>query len=1359
MGNKENKGKFEKGYIPWNKGKTKIKMNKKIYPILLMTLMFSFLFMTTVSALGYNTGEKVNTFYLNQTNRTNFWDTNKGLLNNPSDILFSYLGSSNIDNTGYNVTADYFIGDGSKLTGIEAEAANDTLSQLNCSDKEIAKYNSTSGEWECATDEQSSSGSNIIENNLYNTSELEKQSDGKLGIIDAFINGLIDNKVTQTFVNNLFTNDLTTDENTNAETECSGTSTYYSGDGTCETDDYEANTDSQILGVDSTNTNDDITISNGNTITIDDDFEANTDCSSDQSCSNVLYTSDEYIGGLSCSDKEVAIYNSTSGSWECGTVSGTNTEKAAGGKYLYNDSQYIYLNETELNSTIDNRDQYEANTDSQTLSVDSSGINDSISISNGNTIAIFDNFEEDTVIGNCSADGSCDLVIYESEYNASGYIKDWNSSGYIKNWNASGYIKNWSNEVTDTNNYVDGASFSGTDTVTLTLTREGLSDLTASFTDRYEADTTIGNCSGDGDCANIVYTSDEYLGGLSCADTEIAKYNSTSSRWECEGDEVGTEGSGEANDGSNIGTDGVGVYDGKSSVTLQFRNIATTLSRYLSLSFDSTDNDIDLDFNETELNNTIDSRDNYESDTNILTDNQYNTTQFENDGGLLHAVKSWWDGLYCQLTGCNMTGNLNMGNNSIININYTDHVPLTNVPSYTEGRLFYNDEQKTLSYYNDNSDVMVNIGEELLMRANNKEGTTIYDGQVVYVSGATGDNPEVKLAKSDNLNTSRIIGMVTQSSIGNNAVGYITTYGRVRGIDTSSYTEGDDLYVSPNTAGEITNIKPTHPNKSFRVGTVIRSHASEGQIFIDSDREVNNFQKGCVIFVNGDGELTQDCNFSYNKTTETLTVGNINASNEGELNVNNSDKLDGEDGSYYLDNVNNYTTDITFSGTDTVTLTLSREGMADLTSSFTDRYEANSEKSGGGKYLYNDTTAIYLNETELNNTIDDRDSDTTYSASGTLLDLTSETFSVNEGTLTDGKICKYVSGTGLVCDYDDQFEEDTNETERFNNLTEGDCSGTDKVVGVDSDGNVVCDTDVDTDTNTNIIDDNLYNTSELEEQTDGKLGIIDSFINGLINNEVTQTYVNNLFTDDLTVDEDTTYSAGDFLSLSGTTFNVADNWYDSISDLPTNTISDGDTTHIANNDQIHSFVTGQGYITDANDNVDSSELDNLCSTNERVLKRVGGTWGCYDDSNYLDNTDSQTLSTDDTNINDTITISNGNTITINDNYEANTDTNNYADGISFSGTDTKTLTLTRSGLSDLTASFTDRYEADTDTNANTECAGTDTYLSGDGTCETDTDTNTQLDDQPAEANVNMSGNNVTAVDCVKFSNGAKWCGT
>lgn len=97
--------------------------------------------------------------------------------------------------------------------------------------------------------------------------------------------------------------------------------------------------------------------------------------------------------------------------------------------------------------------------------------------------------------------------------------------------------------------------------------------------------------------------------------------------------------------------------------------------------------------------------------------------------------------------------------------------------------------------------------------------------------------------------------------------------------------------------------------------------------------------------------------------------------------------------------------------------------------------------------------------------------------------------------------------------------------------------------------------------------------------------------------------------------------------------------------------------------------------------------------------------------------------------------------------------NNYVNSVGFSGTDTKTLTLGREGLSDLTASFTDRFEADT--NANTECSGTNTFLSGDGTCEADE--NTQLDDEVPTSNVDMNNKNMTNVDCITFQSGGSIC--
>lgn len=39
------------------------------------------------------------------------------------------------------------------------------------------------------------------------------------------------------------------------------------------------------------------------------------------------------------------------------------------------------------------------------------------------------------------------------------------------------------------------------------------------------------------------------------------------------------------------------------------------------------------------------------------------TNTLNNNGGVLEIVKSWWDNLYCLLTGCTMSGQLNVDNN------------------------------------------------------------------------------------------------------------------------------------------------------------------------------------------------------------------------------------------------------------------------------------------------------------------------------------------------------------------------------------------------------------------------------------------------------------------------------------------------------------------------------------------------------------------------------------------------------------------------------------------------------------------------------------------------------------------------
>lgn len=72
-----------------------------------------------------------------------------------------------------------------------------------------------------------------------------------------------------------------------------------------------------------------------------------------------------------------------------------------------------------------------------------------------------------------------------------------------------------------------------------------------------------------------------------------------------------------------------------------------------------------------EMNTTMDDT-SYNSTYDTWAYNQtlgLNATTHVNEGGTIRIIKSYWDGLYCLLTGCKMTGVLNMTNNDIVGIN------------------------------------------------------------------------------------------------------------------------------------------------------------------------------------------------------------------------------------------------------------------------------------------------------------------------------------------------------------------------------------------------------------------------------------------------------------------------------------------------------------------------------------------------------------------------------------------------------------------------------------------------------------------------------------------------------------------
>lgn len=149
------------------------------------------------------------------------------------------------------------------------------------------------------------------------------------------------------------------------------------------------------------------------------------------------------------------------------------------------------------------------------------------------------------------------------------------------------------------------------------------------------------------------------------------------------------------------------------------------------------------------------------------------------------------------------------------------------------GVLTWNDTDGTLEFGMKGGNVTQQIGQELPVLVKHADNSGLTNGSVVYIVGSDGNHKTVRLAKADSEATSsNTFGIMTESATGGDKA-FCTTFGLVRDINTSSLTEGSAVYLSPSVAGGITSTKPIAPNHTVLIGFCVRSHSTNGSIFVN----------------------------------------------------------------------------------------------------------------------------------------------------------------------------------------------------------------------------------------------------------------------------------------------------------------------------------------------------------------------------------------------------------------------------------------------------------------------------------------------------------------------------------------------
>lgn len=158
----------------------------------------------------------------------------------------------------------------------------------------------------------------------------------------------------------------------------------------------------------------------------------------------------------------------------------------------------------------------------------------------------------------------------------------------------------------------------------------------------------------------------------------------------------------------------------------------------------------------------------------------------------------------------------------------TNYVQLdtTSVNTYNIGKVYWNETKGTYNFGLKNN-VELQLGQE--QHVYGKAYSAISNGQLVMYKTSQGGHILFEPANFAQLsaNPDLIIGVATQD-IALNDFGYITTFGEVNTLNTSSFSDGNTLYFG--SGNVLQNTVPT--GSYFIVGRVNRSHATQGIIFV-----------------------------------------------------------------------------------------------------------------------------------------------------------------------------------------------------------------------------------------------------------------------------------------------------------------------------------------------------------------------------------------------------------------------------------------------------------------------------------------------------------------------------------------------
>jgi hypothetical protein len=193
-----------------------------------------------------------------------------------------------------------------------------------------------------------------------------------------------------------------------------------------------------------------------------------------------------------------------------------------------------------------------------------------------------------------------------------------------------------------------------------------------------------------------------------------------------------------------------------------------------------------------------------------------------------------------------------------------------------QGLMYWDGDDETIAVILNG--YIMKIGEDQFYPVKNQTGSSIAKGTAVRFAGTVGASGRLLIAPfiADGSVPSSFFMGVTAEAIADGADGKVLFFGRIRGINTNAFNEGDVLYASTTVAGGFQTAVPLAPNNIVQVAAVINKSINQGVIFIRPSFGSNiNQDEGVKIVSPTTGQLLQlQANGLWeNKTTAQVLGG------------------------------------------------------------------------------------------------------------------------------------------------------------------------------------------------------------------------------------------------------------------------------------------------------------------------------------------------------------------------------------------------------------------------------------------------------------------------------------------------------